>query len=96
LSEDVKHLADVHVAASLNASQLQRCRVVWGDAREADWSEFDVVTMFLLPEGLSILQPAIAAAAGTGVNILSSGWPVPNLQHRDKKTTSGGGTIYLY
>ncbi len=89
-------MADAHVEASLNASERQRCRVVLGDARDANWSEFDVITMFLLPEGLRILKPKIAETAGTGVNILSHGWPVPDLQHRKTIVTPGGGEIYLY
>ena len=97
-ASDIKSLADAHAVASLHPEQLGRCEIIQGDALAAPFETFDVVTMFLLPQGLRLLAPRIAASVESGkeTRFISNGWPLPGLQARNKVVAPGGSTLYLY
>lgn len=59
LSRDVYNVGLQHISASFNGRYdgTDRVRYHLGDARESSPLDFDIVTLFLLPYGLSVLGP---------------------------------------
>lgn len=68
-----------------------------GDARDAALGA-DVVALYLLPEGMRVLRPVLEARIpkGSGVRVVTHGWPVPGWPSDKELTTSSGARLFLY
>ena len=110
LSTDVYSLGVEHLQAAFNGENQDKIAFYNDDARKADPLKFDVVTLFLLPYGLSVLSPWLSKLWSTErlldrkvkTKIISQGWPLElphdgalRLQHSLVLPTSGTH-LYLY
>lgn len=107
LDVNIYNLAKQHILDSfqLDANSIQ---VKFGDARHSKPHEFDVITLFLLPPGIKIIEswlsPLLAADKNNHVDkcspcvIASFGWPILTWdQHLLVKLVCKGGTLaYVY
>ena len=68
-------------AASLAAEKkvTDRTRFLHADAREFDFSSFDVVVVFLLPAALATILPQLRASVARGARVASYWFPIEGL-----------------
>ena len=80
-----------------------------GDCRSIkNISNFNVITLFLLPEGLKMIEPFLSAnlhdnndvttttTTTTTTTVVSLGWPIPNWPITKKEISEFGTLIYVY
>lgn len=93
-------LGAAHVSARLSGRPdlLKRVSLLCGDAREADLSAVDVIGIYLLPEGMRVLQPILEEKVpkGKGVRVVTHGWGVPGWVADAEATTQSGARLFLY
>jgi hypothetical protein len=47
---------DQEANSNMSSNTLSKCNIIFGDAVDSDPSKFDIVTLFLLPDGLRNIQ----------------------------------------
>jgi len=79
--------------------------LIHGDCRSIkNISDFNVITLFLLPEGLKIIEPFLSAnlhdnydvTTTTTTTVVSLGWPIPNWPITKREISEFGTLIYVY
>jgi SAM-dependent methyltransferase len=108
LSSDVHAVGVQHISASFGGKfdDCDEVRYFLGDARSAKPFEFDIVTMFLLPYGLSVLGSwlqhchRVQIVDGHSFNrpsrtvIVSQGWPLfPEQTEEARESENGEGLV---
>jgi len=78
-----------------------RARVITGDIRDADLSDADVVTMYLLTDSNEILRPKLEKSLKPGTRVVSYSFRVPGWKPAEVEETDPFGNgrkhaIYLY
>ena len=81
-------------------SSLKKARIVHGDLFKYDFSDADVVTLYLLPRPLELLKPKLLSLK-KGARIVCHDFPIPRLDPKEVylvKSHRTGRThkIYLY
>jgi len=99
LNKSVYELGRNHVKAWDNIE------LIHGDCRSiTNISDFNVITLFLLPQGLKIIEPFLSAnlhynddvTKTTTTTVVSLGWPIPNWPITKKEISEFGTLIYIY
>jgi SAM-dependent methyltransferase len=73
-----------------------------GDCRSiTNIRDFNVITLFLLPDGLKMIEPFLSAVTTTTTTtttttVVSLGWPIPNWPITKKEISEFGTLIYIY
>ena len=71
--------AHLEKAFAADPAAATKCRLLWGDARASQPQNFDIVTLFLLPRGLVILEPWLKTQLlGSSTRVVTQGWPLPS------------------
>lgn len=100
IHKETYELGHAHLTRSLPTQQLLKANFVNGNGLDAPIDKFDIVLLYLLPEGLKLLVPKIQALITTHnhskCKIITQGWPIPNLQEIKKTRTPGGSALYRY
>ena len=104
LDENVYNLAHEHISVTIsnmnNSESLQnRYKLNLGDCKKAIIQDFDIITMFLLPEGLKLLEPWLSFQRQTSKKnqrIVTLGWMIPGWKISKQTTFEGGTVAYCY
>jgi SAM-dependent methyltransferase len=87
-----------HLQSALTDVDRNKCALVFGDARKSQPQTFDIVTLFLLPRGLEILEPWLRLKLrGTQTKVVTQGWSFPNLKAvAVRQDRHNGASMYVY
>jgi tRNA G37 N-methylase Trm5 len=98
LVPEIAHKASEKIA---KLGLQDRAKVIQGDIRDADLSDADVVTMYLLTDSNEMLRPKLEKSLKPGTRVVSYSFKVPGWKPKEVEETDpfGNGrkhTIYLY
>lgn len=96
-----KHVYELGIS---QVKEYEKIKLYHGDCRYVtDIAQFNLVTLFLLPEGLMMLEPFLSShyndeknKQNKQVTIVSLGWPIPKWQIEKKAISQYGTSIYIY
>lgn len=94
-------LGQAHLQSVLSAKGLSNVKFVLGNGLNAPIMDYDIVLLYLIPEGLHLLSPIIKRLQNLGSKnhkprIIVQGWPIEELKPIQQIRTLGGSTIYRY
>jgi hypothetical protein len=98
LNKSVFELGKNHVESYKNIQLYNDdCRSI------QNFNDYNIITMFLLPEGLQMLEPFLSSQLRDTsenehekITVVSLGWPVPNWKVSKRIVSRFGTNIYLY
>jgi predicted RNA methylase len=101
LDSNVYKLACAHVSAALGKHDQSRVQIIEGDARNAELSSVDLITMYLIPKGLRLMEEHLDEQIQLNqmsqqTKVLTFGWRMPNWIPEAERSTVGGCKMYLY
>ncbi len=96
IQKEVYNLANSHILVSLSETEQKKVKLVCGDALTADFNHFNVIILYLLPEGLSLIKDKLFSKLLNNTKILTIGWPFTDIKADREKMTSGGIRLFLY
>jgi hypothetical protein len=102
IRENIYRIGEAHLDAALDPDVRSHGQLYLGDARtHCSFEDVDIVTMFLLPDGLrimnSILTETLCRLPSKQTRypvFVSAGWPLPGWKVIKTATTSGGTPVF--
>lgn len=97
LNENVYQLGLAHLNASLTSEDLEKVNFKHGNGLEAPFEEYDIVFLYLLPEGLKKVENLIKPHIGKkNFRVLSLGWRFESMVPIKEKLSEEGNRMYLF
>lgn len=100
LNKNIYELGQRHIQGVFqDSSDLDRCKIYFGDAMNSQPRDFDVIVMFLLERGYSAIDKWLKdeiSHKNSSTRILTAGWPLPNWSIDKSIICKGGTRVYFY